>query len=80
MQLLVGVTGLAADTGIPKTTVHRLFKQLADQNVVERVEPRGVSEPPDLDRRRPTLASVAHPRRRSFVRATGAARNLLTQP
>jgi hypothetical protein len=30
----VGVTRLAAATGIPKTTVHRLLQQLAQEDVV----------------------------------------------
>jgi IclR helix-turn-helix domain len=42
MQFPVGVTMLAAETGIPKTTVHRLLEQLADENVAERDERRWV--------------------------------------
>ena len=74
MQSPVGVTRLAAETGIPKTTVHRLLEQLADENVVERVERRWVlgGGLHDLDRRLPNLASVAHPRLRSVAQATGA--------
>jgi predicted transcriptional regulator len=74
MQSPVGATRLAAETGIPKTTVHRLLEQLADENVVERVERRWVLSGGlhDLDRRLPNLASVAHSRLRSVAQATGA--------
>jgi DNA-binding IclR family transcriptional regulator len=74
MQFPVGVTRLAAETGIPKTTVHRLLEQLADENVVERVERRWIlgGGLHDLDRRLQNLASVAHPRLRSIAQATGA--------
>jgi predicted transcriptional regulator len=74
MQFPVGVTRLASETGIPKTTVHRLLEQLADENVVERVGRRWVlgGGLHDLDRRLPNLASVAHPRLRSIAQATGA--------
>jgi hypothetical protein len=70
----VGVSQLAAETGIPKTTVHRLLEQLAQENVVERREHRwtfaaGLYE---LDRRHFDLASIAHPRLRSMSQATGA--------
>ena len=58
MQFPVGVTRLAAETGIPKTTVHRLLEQLADENVVERVGRRWVLVRGlhDLDRRLPESA------------------------
>ena len=81
MQFPVGVTRLAAATGIPKTTVHRLLEQLADENVVERVERRWVlgAGLHDLDRRLPNLASVAHPRLRSIAQATGASLFLYTR-
>ena len=74
MQFPVGVTRLASETGIPKTTVHRLLEQMADENVVERVERRWVlgGGLHDLDRRLPNLATVAHPRLRSIAQATGA--------
>jgi DNA-binding IclR family transcriptional regulator len=74
MQFPVGVTRIAAETGIPKTTVHRLLEQLADENVVERVERRWVlgGGLHDLDRRLPNLARVAHPRLHSIAQATGA--------
>jgi DNA-binding IclR family transcriptional regulator len=72
MYLPVGVTRLAAETGMPKTTVHRLLEQLAAENMVVRVERRwvlggGVHE---LDRRLQDLASVAAPRLRSITQAT----------
>jgi predicted transcriptional regulator len=74
MHSPVGVTRLSEETGIPKTTVHRLLEQLADENVVERVDRRWVlgSGLHDLDRRLPNLASVAHPRLRAIAQATGA--------
>jgi hypothetical protein len=70
----VGVTRLAALTGIPKTTVHRLLEQLAQENIVVRDDHRwtfaaGVYE---LDCRRSELASIAHPRLRAISQATGA--------
>jgi DNA-binding IclR family transcriptional regulator len=73
MQSPVGVTKLAAEIGIPKTTVHRLLEQLADENVAERDERRWVlgTGLHDLDRRLPNLASVAHARLRSIAQATG---------
>lgn len=74
MHQPVGVTRLAAETGIPKTTVHRLLEQLADENMAARVERKWVlgSGVHELDRRFPDLASVVHPRLRSVMEATGA--------
>jgi IclR helix-turn-helix domain len=74
MHLPVGVTRLAEETGIPKTTVHRLLEQLADENMAVRVEGKWVlgSGAYELDRRFSDLASVAHPRLRSVTEATGA--------
>lgn len=70
----VGVTRLASETGIPKTTVHRLLEQLAQENIVRRERGRwtfaaGLRE---LDRRRGDLARVAQPRVRSMSLATKA--------
>lgn len=74
MHLPVGVTRLAEETGIPKTTVHRLLQQLADENMAVRVERKWVlgSGAYELDRRFLDLGSVAHPRLRSVTEATGA--------
>ena len=74
MHLPVGVTRLAEETGIPKTTVHRLLEQLADENMAVRVERKWVlgSGVHELDRRFSDLASVAHRRLRSVTEATGA--------
>jgi IclR helix-turn-helix domain len=70
----VGVTRLAAETGIPKTTAHRLLEQLAEENIVQRHDRRWTFAPGlyELDRRRWDLASVAHPRLRSISLSTGA--------
>ena len=70
----VGVTRLAAETGIPKTTVHRLLEQLAEENIVQRDEGKwtfgsGLSE---LDVRHSDLAGVARPWLRTMSLATGA--------
>ncbi|ORW44678.1 hypothetical protein AWB89_16615 [Mycobacterium paraense] len=70
----VGVTRLASETGIPKTTVHRLLEQLAQENIVQREDRKwtfaaGLYE---LDRRRHDLAGVAAPRVRSMSLATKA--------
>jgi predicted transcriptional regulator len=78
----VGVTRLASETGIPKTTVHRLLEQLAQENVVQRENGRwtfaaGLHE---LDRRRHDLAGVAEPRVRSISLATRASIFLYDAP
>lgn len=70
----VGVSRLAAATGVPKTTVHRLLEQLARENIVQRQDGRWTFAPGVycLDRRCSDLASVAHHRLRSLSMATGA--------
>jgi IclR-like helix-turn-helix domain-containing protein len=78
----VGVTRLAAETGIPKTTVHRLLEQLAQENVVRREDRRwtfaaGLRE---LDRRRCDLGAVAEPRVRSMSLGTNASIFLYDAP
>lgn len=78
----VGVTRLASETGIPKTTVHRLLQQLEQENVVQRENRRwtfaaGLHE---LDRRRHDLAAVAQPRMRFMSLATKASIFLYDAP
>lgn len=70
----VGVSRLAAATGVPKTTVHRLLEQLARENIVQRHDGRWTFAPGlyDLDRRRRDLTNAAHHRLRSLSTATGA--------
>jgi hypothetical protein len=70
----VGVTRLAEETGIPKTTVHRLLEQLANENIVQRHGGKWTFAPGlhDLDRRRLDLAGVAHPRLQTMSLASGA--------
>jgi len=74
MQRPVGVSRLAAEVGIPKTTTHRLLEQMARENVVERLGSQWVLGPGfhDLDRRPKDLASVAWQRLHAMTQATGA--------
>lgn len=79
----VGVTRLAAEAGLPKTTAHRLLEQLAEEGVVVRHDRRwalgpgvgDLAQPPY----RPDLAGVAPPRMHLLTRATGATVFLFTQ-
>ena len=70
----VGVTRLAAATGIPKTTVHRLLEQLERESVVQRDRGKWTFGPglSELDIRHSDLAGVARPRLRTVSLATGA--------
>jgi IclR helix-turn-helix domain len=81
MQAPVGVTRLAAETGLAKTTAHRLLEQMAREDVVVRCNHRwtvgrGLR---DLDRRSPDLGTVALPRLHALTRATGASVFLFTK-
>jgi DNA-binding IclR family transcriptional regulator len=70
----VGVTQLALETGIPKTTVHRLLEQLADEKVVLRDRGKwtfgsGLAE---LHLLHSDLVDTARPRLRTMSLAAGA--------
>jgi IclR family transcriptional regulator, acetate operon repressor len=74
MQQPVGVTRLAVEVGIAKTTAHRLLEQMAMEGVVTRRDHKwslgtGLNQ---LDRRVPDLGAVAHPRVHALTQATGA--------
>ncbi|MGY4648209.1 helix-turn-helix domain-containing protein [Mycobacterium sp. URHB0021] len=74
MQHPVGVTRLAIELGIAKTTAHRLLEQLALEGVVTRHDHKwslgtGLSQ---VDRRLSDLGAAAHPRVYAFTQATGA--------
>ncbi|MEU0038110.1 helix-turn-helix domain-containing protein [Streptomyces sp. NPDC006333] len=82
-QRPVGVTGLAASTGLPKTTAHRLLEQMAQEGVVEHRDHKwaigvGLNGLPQAPYRS-DLAGVAHPRMHALTRATGASLFLYTQ-
>jgi hypothetical protein len=81
LQRPIGVTRLAAEVGIPKTTVHRLLEQLARENVVVRRDRKWSlgSGLLDVDRRHTDLVSVAGTRLYAMTRATGAAMCLYTK-
>jgi predicted ArsR family transcriptional regulator len=81
LQRPIGVTRLAAEVGIPKTTVHRLLEQLARENVVERRDRKWslASGFLDVDRRHTDLVNVAGTRLYAMTRATGAAMCLYTK-
>ncbi|TWD13523.1 IclR-like helix-turn-helix domain-containing protein [Streptomyces sp. T12] len=72
----VGVTFLASEVGIPKTTAHRLLEQMAAEGVVERRERRWSLGPGIQDLARsvhPTpLVAAAQPRLEAMSKATGA--------
>jgi IclR helix-turn-helix domain len=74
MQRPVGVSRLAAEAGIPKTTAHRLLEQMARENVVERHDRKWALGPGlhDLDRRHKDLGSIARQRLYAMTQATGA--------
>jgi hypothetical protein len=74
MQRPVGVSRLAAEVGIPKTTAHRLLEQMAREDVVVRRDHKWVigAGLRDLDQRPPDLAGIAFPHMQAMTRATGA--------
>jgi IclR helix-turn-helix domain len=81
MQGPVGVTRLAAETGLAKTTAHRLLEQMAREDVVVRRNHKwavggGLH---DLDRRSSDLGTIARPRLHALTRATGASVFLFTK-
>jgi hypothetical protein len=81
MHQPVGVTKVAAEVGIPKTTAHRLLEHMARENVVVRRDRRWAlgTGLPELDRRYSELESVASPRLYAMTQATGATLFLYTQ-
>jgi IclR helix-turn-helix domain len=74
MQSPVGVSRVALEVGIPKSTAHRLLEQMARENVVERHGRKWTLGPGihDLDRRPQELASIARQRLYAMTQATGA--------
>ena len=72
----VGVTSLACAVGIPKTTAHRLLKQMAAEGVVEQRDRAWLLGPGLHDLAPPTgptaLAATARLRLEALSRATGA--------
>jgi IclR family transcriptional regulator, acetate operon repressor len=74
MHQPVGVTKVAAEVGIPKTTAHRLLEHMARENVVVRRDRRWAlgTGLPELDRRYNDLESIASPRLYAMTQATGA--------
>jgi hypothetical protein len=81
MRQPVGVTKVAAELGLPKTTAHRLLEHMARENVVVRRDRRwalgtGLRE---LDRRYDDLESIASPRLHAMTQATGATLFLYTK-
>jgi hypothetical protein len=73
-QRPVGVTKLASEVGIPRTTAHRLLEHMAREGVVIRRDRHwtlatGFS---NLDSRNEILESIVHPRLCAMTRATGA--------
>jgi DNA-binding IclR family transcriptional regulator len=80
LQSPVGVSSIAAQLGLPKTTVHRLLEQLADEDVVVRRDGRWVlgSGLVELDRRVADVSTVVTPRMTAMTQATGATLFLYT--
>jgi hypothetical protein len=74
MQSPVGVSRVALEVGIPKSTAHRLLEQMARENVVERHGRKWTLAPGlyELDRRPQELASIARQRLYAMTQATGA--------
>jgi hypothetical protein len=70
----VGVTQLALEAGLAKTTAHRLLHHLAAEGIVVHQGRKWVlgTGLRDLDRRLPDLASIAHARLRGLTLNTGA--------
>jgi hypothetical protein len=81
MQRPVGVTRLAAEVGLAKTTAHRLLEQMARENVVVRRDHKWTvgTALRDLDRRHSDLGAIARPRLHALMRATGATVFLYTK-
>jgi DNA-binding IclR family transcriptional regulator len=81
MHQPVGVTKVAAEVGIPKTTAHRLLEHMARENVVVRRDRRWAlgAGLPELDRRYNDLESIASPRLHAMTQATGATLFLYTK-
>ena len=81
MQRPIGVTRLAAEVGIPKTTAHRLLEQMARENIVVRRDHKWAlgSGFHEVDRRHTDLGSVARTRLYAMTRATGATLCLLVK-
>lgn len=81
MHQPVGVTRVAAEIGIPKTTAHRLLEHMARENVVVRRDRRWVLGTGlwGLDRRYNELESIASPRLYAMTQATGATLFLYTK-
>jgi predicted transcriptional regulator len=73
-QRPVGVTRLAAEVGIPRTTIHRLLEQMAREGVVIRRDGHWTltADFRDLDRRDRDLEAVVRPRMCAMTQATGA--------
>jgi hypothetical protein len=73
-QRPVGVTRLAAEVGIPRTTIHRLLEQMAREGIVMRRDGHWTLAPDfrDLDRRDRDLEAVVRPRLCAMTQATGA--------
>jgi hypothetical protein len=74
MQVPVGVTQLALEAGLTKTTAHRLLQHLAAEGIVVRQKRKWMlgTGLHNLDRRLPDLAEIAHSRLRGLVLNTGA--------
>jgi hypothetical protein len=81
LQHPIGVTKLAAEVGIPKTTAHRLLEQMARENIVVRRNHKWTlgSGLHEVDRRHTDLGSVARHRLYAMTRATGATLCLFTK-
>src|SRR5262245_1854909 len=73
-QRPVGVTRLAAEVGIPRTTIHRLLEYMAREGVVVRQDGHWTltADFRDLDRRDTDLEAVARPRLSAMTQGTGA--------
>jgi hypothetical protein len=74
MQCPVGVSSVALEVGIPKSTAHRLLEHMARENVVERHGRKWALGPglEHLDRRPQELANIARQRLYAMTQATGA--------
>ena len=73
-QRPVGVTRLAAEVGVPRTTLHRLLEHMAREGVVVRRDGHWTltGDFRDLDRRDTDLEAVARPRLSAMTQGTGA--------
>lgn len=74
MQRPVGVTRLAVEVGIAKTTAHRLLEQMAQEDVVVRRDHKWAlgTGLHDVDHRLADVVAIAQPRLHALTQATGA--------